>query len=167
MPWRARGTLVFSANRPIGIQSCPAPPGSAAPPCVAPPRPARGMSWFWIRQVAIRLCVIPKRRSRQLFSMRWRARGTVISGAHRRLPVLSECSSRGSTCRIQNPDIRTTGGSGRRGARRGGGAGRGRAGPGRRRVGSPQETSVPLALQAIEDNCPESFSGRTKKRNPM
>ena len=29
----------------------PAPLLSAAPPCAAPPRPARGMSGFWIRKI--------------------------------------------------------------------------------------------------------------------
>ena len=50
MPWRARGTVVFCANRPVGVPSCPAPARPAAPPCAAPPRPAHGVSGFWTRQ---------------------------------------------------------------------------------------------------------------------
>ena len=49
MPWKARGTVVSWANRPLGVPSCPAPPCPAALPCAALPRPARGMSGFWIR----------------------------------------------------------------------------------------------------------------------
>ena len=30
-----------------------------------------------------------------------------------------------------------------------------------------QETTVPFALQGIEDNCPGRFFGSTDKRNPM
>ena len=48
-PWGAKGTVVSWANRPVGVQSCPA-TLCPAPPCTAPPRPARGMSASWIRQ---------------------------------------------------------------------------------------------------------------------
>ena len=52
------------------------------------------------------------------------------------------------------------------GARRGGWAGRARQGE------SPtgliaQDTTVPRALQGIEDNCPEHLLGSTNKGNPM
>ena len=60
----------------------------------------------------------------------------------------------------------TTGVSGRRGARLGGGAGQG--GAGRDADGRfAQETTVPLAPQTIEDNCPDRLSGSTNKGNPM
>ena len=48
-----KGSVVFSANRPVGVLSCPSPPRPAAPPCAAPSRPIRGMSRFWIRQVGL------------------------------------------------------------------------------------------------------------------
>ena len=48
---KANRTVVPWSNRPIGVQSCPAPPGPAAPPCLAPPRLACGVSRFWVRQV--------------------------------------------------------------------------------------------------------------------
>ena len=51
-PWGAEGTVVSWANRPVGVPLCPAPLRPAAPPCAAPPGPARGMSGFWIRQLA-------------------------------------------------------------------------------------------------------------------
>ena len=44
-------SVVFWANRTVGVPSYPVPPRPAAPPCAAPPRPACGMSWFWIRPV--------------------------------------------------------------------------------------------------------------------
>ena len=50
-PWRAKETVVSWANRPVGVASCQAALRPAAPPCAAPPRPARGMSGFWTRQV--------------------------------------------------------------------------------------------------------------------
>ena len=39
MAWRARGSVVSWADRPLGV-----------PSCAAPPRTACGMSGFWIRQ---------------------------------------------------------------------------------------------------------------------
>ena len=51
-PWRAKAMLVFRASRSVGVPPYPIRP--AAPPCAAPPRPARGMSGFWIRQVDFR-----------------------------------------------------------------------------------------------------------------
>ena len=57
-PWRAMGTVASWANRPVGVQSCPAPLRPAAPPCASPPRPARGMSGLWIRQVANKFQVV-------------------------------------------------------------------------------------------------------------
>ena len=63
IPWRATGSVVPWANRPVGVPSCPAPPcpappcpappRPAAPLCAAPPRPARRMSEFWIQQVLL------------------------------------------------------------------------------------------------------------------
>ena len=47
----ARGTNVLSASQTVDVRSGPARPGPAAAPCTAPPRPARGMSGFWTRQV--------------------------------------------------------------------------------------------------------------------
>ena len=49
--WGARAAAVSSANRPVGVPSCPLPPRPAAPPWAAPNRSARGMSGFWIRQM--------------------------------------------------------------------------------------------------------------------
>ena len=54
MPWRAKGTVVSLANRPVDVPSCPAPSRPATPPRAASPRPARGMSGFWIRHSRIR-----------------------------------------------------------------------------------------------------------------
>ena len=48
--WKVRGTVLFWANRPDGVPSCPSPP-CAAPPCAAPLRHDRDMSGFWVRQV--------------------------------------------------------------------------------------------------------------------
>ena len=67
------------------------------------------------------------------------------------------------TCRIQNPDTPRVGSGG---ARRGGWAGRAR------QDWTPtglfaQDTTVPRALQGIEDNCPEQLFGSTNKGNPM
>ena len=59
----------------------------------------------------------------------------------------------------------TTGGSGRGGAQRGGRGGAGRAGTPAGQIA--QETTVPLAHQGIEDNCPGRLFGSTNKRNPM
>lgn len=39
MPWRARGSVVTWAERPVGVQSCPAPPRLAPPHRPGPPRP--------------------------------------------------------------------------------------------------------------------------------
>ena len=69
------------------------------------------------------------------------------------------------TCRVQNPDIPQVV---RGGASHGGAAGRGGAG----QDGTPtgrfaQETTAPLALQGIGNNCPECLSGSKNKRNPM
>ena len=52
-PRRARWTVVSWAKRPACVSTRPRPPGPAPPPCVAPARPPRGMSGFWIRQVYI------------------------------------------------------------------------------------------------------------------
>ena len=49
----ARGSVVSWANRPVGDPSCSAPPCPAALLCAALPRPARGMSGFWIRQMNV------------------------------------------------------------------------------------------------------------------
>ena len=49
--WRAQGTVVPRANRPVGVPSCPAPLCPAALAYAAAFRPARGMPGFWIRQV--------------------------------------------------------------------------------------------------------------------
>ena len=51
MPWKSRGSVVSWANLPVGVPSCSAPPYTAALPLAALPRPARGMSGFWIRQI--------------------------------------------------------------------------------------------------------------------
>ena len=60
---------------------------------------------------------------------------------------------------LSNPkSVHTMGGSRWGGARRGGGAEQG--GAGRDADECTQETTVPLALQGIEDNCPERFFGR-------
>ena len=48
MPWRARGSVVSWANRPVGVPSYPAPPRPAAPPCAAPPRPLMACPGFGI-----------------------------------------------------------------------------------------------------------------------
>ena len=67
MPLRARGSVVSWANRPVDVPSCPAPSRIAAPPCAAPPRPACGMSGFWIRQVIFFPCMWAFRFLRFLF----------------------------------------------------------------------------------------------------
>ena len=51
--WGTRGTVVFWAKQFVGVPSCPSLPHPAASPCAAPPRLARGMSGFWIRQVCL------------------------------------------------------------------------------------------------------------------
>ena len=48
-----RGSVVFLANRSVGVPSCPSPPRSAALSRAAPPRAARGMSGFWTRLVKV------------------------------------------------------------------------------------------------------------------
>ena len=50
MPWRAKRTVAFCANRFVGVPSCLARLCPAASPCAAPPRPACGTSGFWARQ---------------------------------------------------------------------------------------------------------------------
>ena len=70
-----------------------------------------------------------------------------------------------NTCRVQAPDIPW---AGRGGAAPGGATGLGWAG----QDGTPtgrfaQEATVPVALQGIENNCPECLFGSTNKRNPM
>ena len=57
---RARARVVFLPNRPNCVPSYPAPRCPVAPPCAAPTRPARGVSWFCIRQVRIKLFVFRK-----------------------------------------------------------------------------------------------------------
>ena len=54
MLWRARGKVVSWANGPVDVSSCPAPPRPTASLFAAPPRPARSMSGFWIRQVIVK-----------------------------------------------------------------------------------------------------------------
>ena len=51
--WRARERDVSGPDRRNGVPSYPAPPRSAARPCPAPTRPARGVSEFWVRQVVV------------------------------------------------------------------------------------------------------------------
>ena len=41
--WKLRRVVLFWANRPVGVLSCPSPPCPAAPPCAAQPRPAHGI----------------------------------------------------------------------------------------------------------------------------
>ena len=50
---RARKSVVSWANWSVGVSSCSDSPNSAAPPCAVLPILARGMSGFWIRQIAI------------------------------------------------------------------------------------------------------------------
>ena len=49
--WGVKGSVVFWANRPVGVPSCSSPLRPAAPPCTAPPRPACSMSGLLARQV--------------------------------------------------------------------------------------------------------------------
>ena len=42
--WKIRRTVVFWANRPAGVPSCPSALRPAAPPCAARPRPT--YSWY-------------------------------------------------------------------------------------------------------------------------
>ena len=51
--WGAKRTVVFWAHRTAAVPPHPARPRPAARPCAAPPRPACGMTGFWIRQVAL------------------------------------------------------------------------------------------------------------------
>ena len=56
VPWRARGTVGFRADRNVGTLFCPASPRLAvhrAPRRPDPTRPARCVSGFWTRQVYI------------------------------------------------------------------------------------------------------------------
>ena len=79
-----------------------------------------------------------------------------------------ESSPRSHNCRtfrIQNPDIPL---ADRFGAAQSGAAGRGGTGQDRTPTGRfAQDTTVPLAPQGIEDNCPERLLGSTNKGNPM
>ena len=54
MVWRARGWIVFLANRPVGVPSCPS-------------VPARGISEFWNRQFKFPDIVWMKRACRDKF----------------------------------------------------------------------------------------------------
>ena len=59
MPWRARGSVVSWANRPVGVPSCPAPPCPAprrAPPCSDPPRVCPGFGFDRITNVLCFFC---------------------------------------------------------------------------------------------------------------
>ena len=54
MLWGDTGTVVFWADRTVGIPSfCPAPPCPAAPPCAALTRRACGVFGSWTRQVFV------------------------------------------------------------------------------------------------------------------
>ena len=74
------------------------------------------------------------------------------------------------TCRIQNPDIPRVGrGGAAHGKAAHGGATEldGAEQDGTSTGRFAQETTVPLAFQGIEDNCPERLFGSTNKRNPI
>ena len=86
----------------------------------------------------------------------WKQPSLLLSSESRTLSRTSlrkqEQSNSYLTCRVQSPDIRTTGGSGR-----GGGAGPEWTST----VRFAQETSVPRAHQSAEDNCSERLFGST------
>ena len=83
MPWRVRGTLVLWANSSVGTQSCPTPRGRPAG------RPDSTRPWY-VRvldstgsiYIGFRLFVLLERRSRDVSSMHWGVRGTLVSWAN-------------------------------------------------------------------------------------
>ena len=84
VPWRARGTLVSWANRPVGPDLArPAPPRSALP-SAAPPRPASGMSGFWIRQIVS----IPRHALHEKVLHMQKGAGSLVSSQERRAAVV-------------------------------------------------------------------------------
>ena len=90
--WRTRGRVVSWPDRPNGVLSYPAPPRPAQPFRRALPRPDRPVvcpGFGFDRFIRIRLFVRPKRRSGQLSSVRWWARGTDVSWANRTVDVPS------------------------------------------------------------------------------
>ena len=80
MLWRARGAVVSSANRPVGVPSCLAPPRPTALPWVVPPRPFHDIFVFWIRQVLHWLCMYLCRRipPGRLHTVCWRSTWKVV-----------------------------------------------------------------------------------------
>ena len=87
MVWRVRKTFVFWANRPRRCPGLPVP---------APPgRPAPNRTWYvWVLDSSHKISYVRASggRSRQLFSMPWRERGSVVSWANRPVDVPS-CSA--------------------------------------------------------------------------
>ena len=154
MVCRVSGRVVFWSNRPVGVPSCPSLPRPAAPPCAAPPRPARGMFGFRILQTAkmlnlntTRYFFIPQNNSRP---------GRFFEGAS----ILNKYIGR-----TQNADIPR---ASRGGAAHGGAAGRGRVGQdGTPTDRSAEETTDHLAPQSSVDNCPGRPPGSTNKGIPI
>ena len=130
----------------------------------------RGMSGGWSRQVILsshyNVCFwLQRHLSKSNPGFSW-VQNYVISKPHffacELKTNVSGCLSGCDNLTVPKPG-HTTGGSGRRGARRGGGVERGWAGRDADGSAIAQETTVPLALQTIEDNCPERFFGNTNK----
>ena len=92
-------------------------------------------------------------------------RTVVVRTNKKRRNLNAHMHGKNITCRIQNPDIPQ---AGRGGAAHGGAAMRDGAGQDGTSTGRfAQETTDPLALKGIEDNCPERLFASTNKQNPM
>ena len=89
IPWRARGTVGFWADRNVGTLFCPASPRPAVRR--APRRPDLPVvcpGFGFDRFNKLPLFVLAKRHSEQLFIIPWEIRGTVGSQADRNDGIL-------------------------------------------------------------------------------
>ena len=159
-----RGTVVSRANRSVGVPSCLAP---LRRPAVRRPDPT---SPWYVRVLDSTSLICSCFRFVETTTRTYHGRvGTGRRTAGR--SVFSGERTSEMQFKLSNPKPEhTTGGPGRRCARRGGGARPGRGGAGQNRVPTgrvARKPTVSLAPLGVVDNCPERLFARTNKGHPM